>query len=178
MNTQTLLEKGKESVALRVMNNRGYDVAHIELSLVYYMEDKQSHEFKMGFYKNAYDEKHKYENLAIVSQQSSNFDEVYGYQLVHREGLKKSLDLHSLEDIIKSLRPLERKLRKIADTEGEPRDFIDFVLRVVRVANVKGFFHEQAGNRWEKYNPNTDMLPGYLKSIIQENKEYLASKVA
>ena len=151
MDTLNKLFKGNETVALRLDSccNISTGYAHINLDVVY-VDDEQNNNQHDGiaFYRNYYDEKHQYKDLKITCQMDSKTELPYGWELV--VGNISDLSLSEAESVIKTLRPIHRKLAKIADQEGPVLSLEDFAIRVSRVLKVKAFYSRKK----TRFNPD------------------------
>jgi len=176
MSIYELLGKGKEEIALRVCNscNDSYEFAHIVIDTVYVKDRSTKYNDSIGFYQNYYDEKHQYKGLTISCQMDAN-NGVYATEL-SISGYTSATTLAAAEEIVKTLKPIKRKLAKIAAIEGDAMSFEDSVIRLVRVLGAKAFYARYDGNQQFQRNDNISMLRGHIAKLISDNKETLGFK--
>jgi len=181
MDIDQQLERGKETVALRVTNdlNSNSDYATIIFQVVYVRPEQGAGNSSIGFYNNYYCEKHKYAGLTIKAHMSSEFAEPYGYKLVVSP-LSSSISLSKAAEIVKTLRPLQKKLTKIAEQEGEADSIEEYMARICRVLNVQAFYYKSKNNGAFEYklSRNPGLLNTYLRGLIKGNQERLGIKAA
>jgi len=169
-----LLLKGKETVAFRVSNHcpSNSEFATIILDVVYVRTDKGIYDNSIGFYDNYTGEKNQYKGLIINGHMSKRTELPCGWELCSRTS-QQHITLTNAEDIIKVMRPINRKLGKIADNEGSVDTFIDYVIRIGRVLGVKAYYEKRDNNREHQLNNNIGNLKNHLKSIIRHNNKKL-----
>jgi hypothetical protein len=181
MNITDQLIKGKETIALRVINNCSTcnDFAHIEIDVVYVLpENSSSNETRwnesIGFYDNFYDQKHKYKGLSVTCQMDRNNENPYCWQLHIDNSIGNDrITLERAEEMVKALRPIHRKLNKIAETEGHEKSYEEFVIRIVRALGVKAFYTREENNRQFKLNSDISDLKSHLRDCICKNRNTL-----
>lgn len=169
------LEVGKETIAFRVSNAcpAHSEFGHISLNVVYVKSDKGRYDDSIGFYENYFTEKHQYKGLSINCQMSRDKELPYGWEITVNARSSDGLTLTQAEDIVKTLRPINRKLRKISEKEGDVESFEEFVVRVGRVLGVKAFYGRYENNTQCQRNDNIGALRSYLRSLIKENQNKL-----
>ena len=173
MDVYEKLKQGKETVAFRVSNQctESKVIGHIVIDLVYVRHDAGQYNNSIGFYDNYKNQKHAYKNLTITCQMDTDNELPYGWELVIDEsyGCVK-ITLEKAEEMVKTLRPINRKLRKLDDAEGCCDSFEEFVSRLARVLGVKAFYTKQGSNIQYERNDNAGELRDYLRSLINENQ--------
>jgi len=179
----TKLSKGRETVALRIDNIciTGRECGHIILDVVHVADHDSKFNNSMWFYENYFDQKNKYKNLAISCQLDGYNEAPYGWKLFIKPNMVNfdGTDLEEAEQMVKTLRPIHRKLDKIRDIEGEPKTFVDFVLRIVRVLKIKAFYAKDDNNIQYSRNDNIGQIREHLQNLISDNMVTLNdSKVA
>ena len=176
MDINEQLERGKETVAFRVSNQCAdfSEYGHITLDVVYVKRDEGRYNDSIGFYDNYFDQKHQYKGLKVTCQMGKHSELPYAWKLCMDDysGLD-DVTLEKAEEIVKTLRPIHRKIKKISDTEGCVESFEEFVLRLVRVLNVKAFYAKYGSDIQYKRNDNIGVLRDHLRSLIAENQNKL-----
>lgn len=83
--------------------------------------------------------------------------EIFGMGTEYRD--VHSVDLRTAEDMVKTLRKLERGMAKLSESEGyvNSRDFATYLFRVARVLGIKTFYvrnsrtaRDNSGEVWRK----------------------------
>lgn len=176
------LINGKESIAFRVSNQCAdfSEYGHITLDVVYVKSDEGRYNDSIGFYDNYFDQKHQYKGLKISCQMDKRSELPYAWRLYIENYIGWSdVTLERAEEMVQTLRPIHRKMKKISDTEGCVESFEEFVLRLVRVLNVKAFYAKYGSDIQYKRNDNIGALRDHLRSLISENQNKLGfTKVA
>lgn len=170
-----LLERGKEDVALVLSNDCSdfSEYAHINLLVAYVVPDKGRYNESIGYYNNYFNEKNKYKDLKISCQMDSRKEQPYAWQLGISQIGSGSFNLADAEEMVKTLRPINRKLLKIVDTEGSPDTFEEYVSRIVRVLGVKAFYEKVDGNLQFSRCNEMSLLRSRIKTLIKQNNEKL-----
>ena len=181
---QLLLHKGKEHVAFRVMSHciSGQEYAHIRIGLVYVTDFKREDHSSFEFYDNYFDQKNKFKDIEIHAQMCTQYDSPYGWEIgFDTENGNRILTVDKLDEVQKTLKKIARKLRKIEETEGYIKDYVDFVMRIAQAVGVKSFYYDSAEHVQStvyKRIDNVNELPNTLESIISSNATALTPKFA
>lgn len=175
MNIHELLERGKEDVALVLSNDCSdfSEYGHINLSVAYVIPGKGRYNDSIGYYNNYFSEKHKYKDLKISCQMDSRKEQPYAWELGISCLGSASFSLEDAEEMVKTLRPIKRKLLKMTDTEGSPDTFEEYVSRIVRALGVKAFYEKVDGNLQFSRCNEMSMLRSRIKALIKQNNEKL-----
>lgn len=179
MDINELLAKGKETVALRVLNEdrAGHNAAHIRVDVVYVQPDKGVYDASLGFYDNYYDQKHKYKGLTVSGQMTPEWELPYGYCLsIAAQG--SAIELSVAEQMVNTLKPLHRKMAKIAESEGDVYSFEEYIMRFARVINAKAFYTRDSSNVQHKLNSNIGQLRSHIRHLIAVNQKSLGYSMA
>lgn len=180
-NAYKALSTGKERVAFRLFSsvdkNVGFATIGVDLCFVKNMDVKFNS--SMAFYDNGYNDKHHYKNLQLLSTSYCNFLEPSDPKLQFSSVLSNTvIDLDQAESMVKTLRPILRKLRKIEDEEGYVNTFEEVVIRLSRILKVKSFYIQQAnGFQWER-NDSMSEFRAAIKDMISSNAENLSDAAA
>lgn len=173
MDINEQLKHGKETIAFRVASHcndiSGY--GHIVLDVVYVKSDAGRYNDSIGFYDNYYDQKHQYKGLKVTCQMDKGIELPYSWRLIVDNCIY--LSLGKAEEIVKTLRPIHRKMEKLCNAEGSVETFEEFVVRLVRVLNIKAFYARHGNDSQYKRNDNIGELRGYLQYLISENQNKL-----
>jgi hypothetical protein len=175
------LLSGKELVAFRVSNQciQSRSIGNIVIDLVYVIPDKGEWNNSIGFYDNYDHQKHAYKNLTINCQMDAYNAMPYGWELVIDQSYDNSkIKLEDAEKMVKTLRPLNRKLTKLDEKIGYCDSFEEFVNRLTKILGVKAFYSKPGENIQYKRNDNAGELGEYLNSLIKENQVTLGFSVA
>lgn len=172
-----LLETGKETVAVRLINDFSVhnEYAHITLQVVHVAKTGNYDTF--GFYDNYYGQKHQYRGLKLTCQMDWRQNKTYGFHI----GISPKTDLISLEEAetsLKVLRTINRKMLKMIHNEGHTDDFSEYAMRFCRAINAKAFYHNIDGNRAQSINHNIGLLRSELDIAIKTNLATWASRAA
>ena len=172
MDIETQLLKGSEIVAFRVQNScqQFQDYGHIVVDILYVKDQLKTYD-SMGFYDNYHSQKHQYKGLQVKAQMDKHNGAPYGYELTVNP-MRDELTLQHAESMVKVLRPIKRKLEKISQMEGYPSDYMEFMMRLVRVLKVRAFYTRE-NNIQFKLNMNIGRLRDYLAKSIDENNNKL-----
>ena len=167
------LQCGKETVAFRVSNqiSASSHYGHIVVDVVYVREENGFYNDSLGFYDNYHNQKHHYKGLTVRCQMDKHCEQPYRWNLVFDDNKDLSnLSLKKAEEIVKTLRPINKKLNKIMDAEGDVGSFEEFIARLGRVLNVKAFYGKYGSNIQYKRNDNIGVLRDHLRSLISDNQ--------
>ncbi len=176
MGINELLKCGKETIAFRVHHECAdfSQFGHITLDLVYVKSEQGRNNSSIGFYDNYFDQKHKYKGLKVTCQMDGESELPYAWKLSVDSYLgSQEVTLEKAERIIKTLRPIHRKMNKISDVEGDTNSFEEFIFRLVRVLNVKAFYGKYGSDIQFKRNDNIGALREHLQALIAENQNKL-----
>lgn len=176
MNTNDLLIKGKETVALRVSNDcQEYaEIGHIHIDVVYVRPDCGVQNESLGFYDNYYDHKHQYKGLKINCQMDRNNENPYGWELViDNINTAGGINLESAETMVKVLRSINRKMKKIEDTEGRVDSYVEFVIRIVRCLGVKAYYTKRDNDLQFHLQQDIGSLRSHLMHLLDTNRQRL-----
>jgi hypothetical protein len=172
MDIYTKLQKGKETVAFRISNDcrMHCDYAHITLEVIFVKDETKEWNDSIGFYDNNYNDMHKYKGLQITCQMDRTNDKPYAFELTARLGNSEgAVNLQEAESLVKTLRPIQRKMNKIEEFEGSTDSFEVFILRLAKVLKVKAFYTKPDNNLSYKRNDNINMLRNELQNLIRNN---------
>ena len=180
MNYETLhklLESGKETVAVRVINDcrQNHEYAHITLQVVHVAKSGQYDTF--GFYDNYYDQKNQYKGLMLTCQMDPSKNEPYAFHVGIRPD-REMISQESAESAAKVLKSINRKMVKMSETEGHVKDFSEFAMRFCRAIKAKAFYTNVNGNRQQSINHNIGLLRSELDALVKENNAILSTMAA
>ncbi|KZX73197.1 hypothetical protein A3715_15900 [Oleiphilus sp. HI0009] len=182
MDIREQLEKGKETVALRVTNQckEFAEFGHIFLDVVYVQKERGKWNDSMSFYDDYYDTKNKYRGLKITCKQDGRNEDPYGWEIIKRgEYCSEGVKLEEAEIMVKTLRKIDKKMRSFNEKEGHAKTFDEYVMRFCRALNVKAFYTREDNNLQYERNDNIGMLRAYLNTEISKNRKKLGfSKAA
>ena len=172
MDIRDQLARGKETVAFRAMNdcqgNREY--GHIYIDVVHVIPERGRYNDSIGFYDNYFDQKHQFKGLTISCQMDNQSELPYGWNISVKTDNSNGLDLSRAEEIVKTLRPINKKLIDICDKEGHVDTFEEYVIRLTRVLCIKSFYMKKEGDIQFMRNDNIGGLRNYLRTLIKENQ--------
>lgn len=177
---ESILKAGKENVAFRVLNNiaPGSEYAHIIIQVVYAMPKSGNYINSLNFYSNYHNDKHKYKGLVINSQMSRESDNPYAYDLSVNHHCSTGMKLEEAEQVVKTLKPIHKKLAAYDEAEGYCDSFIEYVIRVSRALKVSCFYGQYGPHNQDRLNHNMGDLRGHIKRLIEENRAALGCKAA
>ncbi len=169
MNMNQKLKLGKETVAMMIKSEPlgSSDYGNVTISVVYVKEDGKS----IGYYDNYFDQKNKYKGLTYSCQVSRNIEVPYACRLFVDGCDFVEITLDVAKQAVKTMSPIQKKLDKIANIEGETVSFEDMACRLARVIGAKAFFYQP--NRDNSFHSifsiNTDMTQ-FKDAVLEEVK--------
>jgi hypothetical protein len=177
-----ILEKiniGKETVALRlfVVPMQYSPGVTFHVNVVYVENEQKNYVESMGFYNNYYGDKNKYKGLSV---QGNMFDDdvTPNQYEIHIDTDRDSLvTIEGAMEIVKTLKPIKRKLLKLDDELGQADSFDEYVCRLAKVLKVKAFYHASLTSqtdRTEYRNDNVSQLRQTLKGMIASHIKTLS----
>jgi hypothetical protein len=175
MDIYELLDCGKETIALRVCNdcNSGANYGHITLQVVHVLPNKGRYDDSLGFYDNNMGNKHQFKGLKIHCQMDKTNEQPYGWSMEINDIGSRGISLEKAEEIVKTLKPIQRKLNKISEQEGHELGFVEYVTRICRILKIKAFYGQYNGNLQLARCDTIGALPSYLRELIKENQTSL-----
>jgi hypothetical protein len=170
------LEKGKETVALRVSNNcADYSIfGHIIVDVVFVQNKDSFYHDSIGFYARGGNAKHKYKDLTVKCTMDECSELPYGWKLCVDSCIYEGeMVLEDAEEIVKTLKAITKKLSKIDHEEGCASTFEEFVVRFGRVIGAKAFYEKLGSNTQYKRNDCIGDLRQRIRSLIKVNNDKL-----
>lgn len=173
MDIRKQLELGKETIALRITNrlDPGSDFAEILVKVVYADPEKGNTDDSIGFYNNYIAEKHQYKGLQVSCIIDSDPELSDRWKLAVNTSV---INLGEAEDIVKTLRPVERKLDRITATEGVAECFDEYISRLCRVLGAKAFYCQSPNHSQYQRNDDIGDLREHLRYQIKQNRLFLS----
>jgi len=170
---------GKETVALRLyalpMEYTSGTVFHVDV--VYVENEHKNYVESMGFYYNYFNDKNQYEGLSIKANMYSD-DTVPSQFSLHIDTKRHNdITLERAMAMVKTLKPIQRKLLKLDGELGEAGSFEEYVCRIAKILKVKAFYHTShtsSTDRTEYRNDNACHLRQTIKGMIAHNTKMLS----
>ena len=175
------MAKAKERLALLVREIREYGYFHIRARVVRLTEERGNRDACGWKVDNFCDWEPKigcYADLEVNSQgndEDGDRRRLYGFDVRYRDVY--SLDLYRAEKMVKTLRKVDRSLRKQRDEGGETRNVAVYIGRVARAIGAKHIVFEKdkaaTGYRYD-VKPLGDGIDGIhwlAEEWIKEGKE-------
>jgi len=181
MDINEQLERGKETIAFRVSNQCTVksETGRILLDLVSVDCDEIKRNDFSGFYDDCFGH-NRFAGLKVTCLMDRQSERPHSWSLCMGDYLGlDDLTLEKAEEIVGILRSIDDKMKEIDEAEGYAESFEEFILRLVRVLNVKAFYVQCGSYLQYKRNDNIGALRDYLRSIIAKNQIALGTaKVA
>ena len=173
------IESGKETVALRLyvvpMQFTPGVVFHVDV--VYVADEQKDYVQSMGFYNNYFTDKNQYKGLCVKGSMFRDDVAPSQYQVHINTDRDNSVSLERAMGMVKTLKPINRKLLKLDEDLGQAESFDEYVCRLAKVLKVKAFYHPSLTSktdRTEYRNDNDSELRETIKSMIAANIETLS----
>jgi hypothetical protein len=169
---------GKETVALRLfaipMKYTSGTTFHVD---VVYVEDEHKNNVQsMGFYRNYFTDKNQYKGLSIQANMFYDDMAPSQYEVYIDTDRNGAITMERAMAMVKTLKPIKRKLLKFADELGEADSFEEYVCRVAKALKVKAFYHSSLASstdRTEYRNDNISQLRQTINIMVAAHIETL-----
>lgn len=172
MNTSyNLLQKGKETVCLRIQVSRivhqGFKECIFHIQPVW-MDPEWPHDNGLTFYTDYYDDAHKYGKIKIESHHfPGEFDQPRRMEFLVRDATNPNgIPYEEAAETVKAIRKIQLKLERYTKKDGLPMDFCDRVVRIAKALNAKHFYFDYA-------TANSPCVAMYRSKPIKDLYEYL-----
>jgi hypothetical protein len=179
METFEKIRLGKETVALRLfavpMQYSSGVTFHV--NVVYVENEQKGYVESMGFYNNYFNDKNQYKGLSV---QGTMFDDDVTprqYEIHIDTDRDRLVTIERAMEMVKTLKPIKRKLLKLDDELGQADSFEEYVCRLAKVLKVKAFYHASLTSqtdRTEYRNDNVSQLRQTLKGMIASHIKTLS----
>jgi hypothetical protein len=179
METFDKMRVGKETVALRlfVVPMQYTSGATFHVDVVYVENERSAYVQSMGFYNNYFTDKHQYKGLSVKANMYCD-DVVPSQYEVHIDADRDTtVTIERAAAMLKTLKPIKRKLLKLEDKIGQADSFEEYVCRLAQILNVSAFYHgslTSKSDRTEYRNNNINQLRDTIKSMVAANVETLS----
>lgn len=178
METFEKIHAGKEIVALRLfvipMQYTSGVTFHVDV--VYVEDEHKDYVQSMGFYQNYFTDKNQHKGLSIKANIYPD-DMIPSQYEVHIDTDRDSaITMEKAMAMVKTLKPIKRKLLKLADQLGETDSFEEYVCRVATTLKVKAFYHTSLTSntdRTEYRNDNISQLRQTINIMVAAHIETL-----
>jgi hypothetical protein len=171
MDTFEKIRVGKETVALRLfavpLKYTSGITFHVDV--VYVENINRNYVESMGFYNNYFTDKNQYKGLSVQGLMYSDELTPNQYEVHINTDRDVTVTLERAMDMVKTLKPIKRKLLKLDNELGEPESFDEYICRLAKVLKVKSFYHRSLtsiNDRTEYRNDNLSQLRNTIKSMI------------
>jgi hypothetical protein len=179
METFDKIRIGKETVALRlfVVPMQFSSGVTFQVDVVYVENERKDYVQSMGFYNNYFTDKNQYKGLSVKANMYCD-DVVPSQYEVHIDaGRDTTVTIERAAAMVKTLKPIKRKLLKLEDKIGQADSLEEYVCRLALVLNVRAFYHgslTSKSDRTEYRNDNVKQLRDTIKSMVAANIETLS----
>jgi hypothetical protein len=179
METFEKIRVGKETVALRLfaMPMQYSSGVTFHVDVVYVENENKSYVQSMGFYNNYFSDKNQYKGLCVKATMHCDDVTPSQYEVHINTDRDTEVTIERAMAMVKTLKPIKRKLLKLDNQLGEPDNFEEYVCRLANVLNCRAFYHTSLTSntdRTEYRNGNISQLRQTLKSMIAANIKTLS----
>lgn len=179
METFEKIRIGKETVAFRLyaIPMRYTSGVTFHVDVVYVENEQKNYVQSIGFYNNYFTDRNQYKGLCVKANMYCDDVTPSHYEIHVDTDRDSTVTIERAMAIVKTLKPIKRKLLKLADQFGQAESFEEYTCRLAKILKVKSFYHPSLtsnSDRTEYRNDNVSQLRQTIKSMIAKNIETLS----
>jgi hypothetical protein len=179
METFDKIRAGKETVALRLYTTpmKYTSGATFHVDVVYVENENKKHVESMGFYNNYFTDKHQYKGLSVKASMYCDDVIPHQYEVIIDAGRDSVVTIERATAMVKTLKPIKRKLLKLEDEHDQENSFEEYICRLAKVLKINAFYHNSLTSKTDKTeyrNDDVTQLRQTIKSMVDATIETLA----